>query len=78
MLKSWRSSTDVQWAYLYKITTNGRLGGLLARAGSLSSHPTKEHPCSTLLDLLSRYSRCILSTIPLARVYRGYIMVNLK
>ncbi|KAG8269589.1 hypothetical protein J6590_104414 [Homalodisca vitripennis] len=34
-----------------RITTNGRAGGLLARTGSLSGHPSKQQPRSTLLDL---------------------------
>ncbi|KAG8264690.1 hypothetical protein J6590_008625 [Homalodisca vitripennis] len=32
-----------------RTTTNGRAGGLLARTGSLSGHPSKQQPCSTLL-----------------------------
>ncbi|KAG8314059.1 hypothetical protein J6590_101233 [Homalodisca vitripennis] len=30
--------------------TNGRASGLLARTGSLSGHPSKQQPRSTLLD----------------------------
>ncbi|KAG8267932.1 hypothetical protein J6590_039316 [Homalodisca vitripennis] len=34
----------------FPTTTNGRAGGLLARTGSLSGHPYKQQPHSTLLD----------------------------
>ncbi|KAG8308910.1 hypothetical protein J6590_098384, partial [Homalodisca vitripennis] len=34
----------------FPTTTNGRAGGLLARTGSLSGHPSKQQPRSTLLD----------------------------
>ncbi|KAG8306246.1 hypothetical protein J6590_051590 [Homalodisca vitripennis] len=34
----------------FRTITNDRAGGLLARAGSLSGHPTKQHPRSMLLD----------------------------
>ncbi|KAG8331432.1 hypothetical protein J6590_042202 [Homalodisca vitripennis] len=33
----------------FRTTTNGRAGGLLARTGSLSGHPSKQQPRSTLL-----------------------------
>ncbi|KAG8268437.1 Zinc finger, CCHC domain-containing protein [Homalodisca vitripennis] len=33
-----------------RTTTNGRIGWLLARTGSLSGHPSKQQPRSTLLD----------------------------
>ncbi|KAG8285401.1 hypothetical protein J6590_081122 [Homalodisca vitripennis] len=34
-----------------KVTTiNGRAGGLLPRTVSLSGHPSKQQPCSTMLD----------------------------
>ncbi|KAG8327726.1 hypothetical protein J6590_012774 [Homalodisca vitripennis] len=36
----------------FRTTTNGRAGGLLARTGSPSGHPSKQHPRSTLLDLV--------------------------
>ncbi|KAG8278320.1 hypothetical protein J6590_023769 [Homalodisca vitripennis] len=35
-------------------TTNGRAGGMLARTGSLSGHPSKQQPRSTLLDPVIR------------------------
>ncbi|KAG8267091.1 hypothetical protein J6590_059134 [Homalodisca vitripennis] len=49
-------------------TTNGRGGGLLARTGSLSSHPSKQQPRSTLrcLIVLSRDNHCTRYTAPLA------------
>ncbi|KAG8278796.1 hypothetical protein J6590_011194 [Homalodisca vitripennis] len=34
----------------FKTTSNGRAGGLLGRTGSLSGHPSKQQPRSTLLD----------------------------
>ncbi|KAG8260128.1 hypothetical protein J6590_103806 [Homalodisca vitripennis] len=34
----------------FRTTTKGRAGGLLARTGSLSGHPSKQQPRSTLLD----------------------------
>ncbi|KAG8252714.1 hypothetical protein J6590_051163 [Homalodisca vitripennis] len=34
----------------FRTTTNCRAGGLLARPGSLSGHPSKQQPRSTLLD----------------------------
>ncbi|KAG8257892.1 hypothetical protein J6590_040802 [Homalodisca vitripennis] len=34
----------------FRITTNGRTDGLLARIGSVTGHPSKQQPCSTLLD----------------------------
>ncbi|KAG8286262.1 hypothetical protein J6590_063936 [Homalodisca vitripennis] len=34
----------------FRTTTNGRADGLLARTGSLSGHPSKQQPRSTLLD----------------------------
>ncbi|KAG8326052.1 hypothetical protein J6590_051384 [Homalodisca vitripennis] len=37
----------------FRTTTNGRSGGLLARTGSLSGHPSEQQPRSTLLDPLS-------------------------
>ncbi|KAG8295767.1 hypothetical protein J6590_073126 [Homalodisca vitripennis] len=37
----------------FRTTTNGRVGGLLARTGSLSGHPSKQQPRSTLLDLFT-------------------------
>ncbi|KAG8284647.1 hypothetical protein J6590_098470, partial [Homalodisca vitripennis] len=36
-------------------TTNDRAGGLLARTGSLSGHPSKQQPRSTLLDPCSSF-----------------------
>ncbi|KAG8289271.1 hypothetical protein J6590_107951, partial [Homalodisca vitripennis] len=35
----------------FRTTTNGRAGGLLARKGLLSGHPSKQQPRLTLLDL---------------------------
>ncbi|KAG8299400.1 hypothetical protein J6590_102023 [Homalodisca vitripennis] len=35
-----------------RTTTNSRAGGLLARTGSLSGHPSKQQPRSTMLDLV--------------------------
>ncbi|KAG8329438.1 hypothetical protein J6590_085976 [Homalodisca vitripennis] len=36
----------------FRTTTNGRAGGLLARTGPLSGHPSKQQPRSTVLDLV--------------------------
>ncbi|KAG8337298.1 hypothetical protein J6590_026263 [Homalodisca vitripennis] len=36
----------------FRTTTNGRVGELLARTGSLSGHPSKQQPRLTLLDLV--------------------------
>ncbi|KAG8320295.1 hypothetical protein J6590_071546 [Homalodisca vitripennis] len=36
----------------FRTTTNDRAGGLLARTGSLSGHPSKQQPHSALLDLV--------------------------
>ncbi|KAG8301456.1 hypothetical protein J6590_053529 [Homalodisca vitripennis] len=35
----------------FQTTTNGRAGDLLARTGTLSGHPSKQQPRSTLPDL---------------------------
>ncbi|KAG8268695.1 hypothetical protein J6590_021515 [Homalodisca vitripennis] len=37
----------------FRTTVNGRAGGLFARAGSLSGHPSKQQPRLTLLDLVT-------------------------
>ncbi|KAG8320372.1 hypothetical protein J6590_070658 [Homalodisca vitripennis] len=39
----------------FRTTTNDRAGGLLARTGSLSGHPSKQQPRSTLLDPCSSF-----------------------
>ncbi|KAG8293276.1 hypothetical protein J6590_020879 [Homalodisca vitripennis] len=36
----------------FRINTNSRTGGLLARTGLLSGYPTKQQPSSTLIDLV--------------------------
>ncbi|KAG8325562.1 hypothetical protein J6590_064343 [Homalodisca vitripennis] len=41
--------TDQQLNGVFRITTNGQAGGLLARTGSLSSHPSKQQPRSTIM-----------------------------
>ncbi|KAG8255235.1 hypothetical protein J6590_065955 [Homalodisca vitripennis] len=44
----------------FRTTTNGRAGGVLARTGSLSGHPSKQQPRSTLLDLENQCSSSVL------------------
>ncbi|KAG8319341.1 hypothetical protein J6590_093966 [Homalodisca vitripennis] len=40
----------------FRTTTNGLAGGLLARTGSLSAHPFKQQPRSTILHpVILRY-----------------------
>ncbi|KAG8327103.1 hypothetical protein J6590_026437 [Homalodisca vitripennis] len=41
---------DQQLKGYFRTTTNDWAGGLLARTGSLSGHPSKQQPRSTLFD----------------------------
>ncbi|KAG8276422.1 hypothetical protein J6590_065696 [Homalodisca vitripennis] len=44
---------DQQFKGIFRTTTNGRAGGLLARTGSLSGHSSKQQPRSTLIDFMN-------------------------
>ncbi|KAG8253119.1 hypothetical protein J6590_041901 [Homalodisca vitripennis] len=48
-----------------RTTTNGRVGWLLSRTGSLSGHPSKQQPRLKLLDPISLCLGCINGDAPL-------------
>ncbi|KAG8308205.1 hypothetical protein J6590_002291 [Homalodisca vitripennis] len=59
----------------FRTTIHVRAGGLLARTGSLSGHPSKQQPRSTLLDLSfnnrrTRYTRLNLVACYITRNIR--------
>ncbi|KAG8316481.1 hypothetical protein J6590_049605 [Homalodisca vitripennis] len=60
----------------FRTTTNGRAGGLLARTGSLSGHPAKQQPRSTLMIWLSCDNRCTHYTAALAKESKVFTLKN--